>query len=138
MSISATVLLLATTVYREAGGTGHDQMVKVADVVVNRVHNERFPSTVENVILQQGQFSGNRRGQNLDHIKIALVSRKEGYGSHPVWDDALRISQEALSPGYQTHHNYLYFNAHGGKNHFNGSFPRSHNSKIHYHGHKRK
>jgi len=49
--------MLERIVQAEAGGSGYDGMLAVANVVLNRVKYERFPNTVEEVIFAQKQFT---------------------------------------------------------------------------------
>ncbi len=55
--------LLACCVQAEAGNQSIEGKQLVADVVLNRVDNEDFPDSIENVIKQSGQFAvvGNGR-----------------------------------------------------------------------------
>lgn len=48
--------LLAALVFAESGNQDLDGMRLVADVVLNRVEDERFPATIPDVIYQPGQF----------------------------------------------------------------------------------
>ena len=52
------IRILATTVYYEAGGTTEQLRGYVAQVVLNRVADSRFPDTIYGVITQRGQYSG--------------------------------------------------------------------------------
>jgi len=47
---------LAKVVLHEAGNQGRTGMIAVAEVVMNRLRNPRFPKTICGVILQRGQF----------------------------------------------------------------------------------
>lgn len=51
------VRILATTVYYEAGMTTEQLRQYVAQVVLNRVADSRFPNTIKGVITQAGQYS---------------------------------------------------------------------------------
>jgi len=51
------IALLTHLVSAEAGGEPFAGQVAVAAVVLNRLHDPRFPSTVEDVIFQPGAFS---------------------------------------------------------------------------------
>ena len=53
----ADVKLLASLIYLEANGSGHDGMWAVGTVVVNRVRSGSFPNTLEGVIYAKGQFT---------------------------------------------------------------------------------
>ena len=51
------IRILTTTVFHEAGHTTEQQRQYVAQVVLNRVEDSRFPDTVKGVITQPGQYS---------------------------------------------------------------------------------
>lgn len=57
MSAYAAAICLALTVYHEARGEPLAAQHAVAEVVINRVVSDRFPSTVCEVVLQNAQFS---------------------------------------------------------------------------------
>lgn len=48
--------LLAIVVYAEAGNQDFKGKQLVADVVLNRMYDPRFPNTIQDVIYQKGQF----------------------------------------------------------------------------------
>lgn len=52
------IRILATTVYYEAGSTTEQLREYVAQVVLNRVSDSRFPNTVKGVVTQPGQYAG--------------------------------------------------------------------------------
>lgn len=51
------IRILTTTVFHEAGHTTEQLRKYVAQVVLNRVEDSRFPDTVKGVITQPGQYS---------------------------------------------------------------------------------
>lgn len=51
------IRILTTTVFHEAGHTTEQLRQYVAQVVLNRVEDSRFPDTVKGVIAQPGQYS---------------------------------------------------------------------------------
>lgn len=51
------ICILTTTVFHEAGHTTEQLRQYVAQVVLNRVEDSRFPDTVKGVITQPGQYS---------------------------------------------------------------------------------
>jgi len=58
LNISAEeVAILERIVQAEAGGSGYDGMLAVANVVLNRVQSERFPNTVTEVVFAHRQFT---------------------------------------------------------------------------------
>lgn len=48
---------LSHVIYAEAGNCSRDMMVSVGSVVLNRVADDRFPGTIEEVIFQSGQYA---------------------------------------------------------------------------------
>jgi spore germination cell wall hydrolase CwlJ-like protein len=52
------VELLACVIYQEVGGNAQcdDCRRRVADIVLNRVSDERFPNTIYDVLMQKGQY----------------------------------------------------------------------------------
>lgn len=72
---------IAKVVQAEAGNQSLEGKRLVAAVVLNRVDNEIFPDTVDEVVSQQGQFSTYR-----------LLEKTE-----PAWDDLLAVKMEMES-----------------------------------------
>lgn len=54
----ATLTLLAQVVTHESGNQPLDGKIAVANVMLNRVADSRFPNTLSGVIYQEGQFPG--------------------------------------------------------------------------------
>lgn len=80
--------LLACTVWAEAGNQDAYGKELVADVVLNRVDDPRFPDTIREVIFQKGQFSTVRDGaldrayynvtqECFDAVSNELLSRND-------------------------------------------------------------
>ena len=90
------VYLLACLVYCEAGNQSLDGQRAVANVVVNRVNDSRFPSTITDVIYQPGQF----RPQN-DYVLNSVM--REG----PP-ESCINAAREAIS-GVNTLGNYMFY-----------------------------
>lgn len=49
--------ILSHIISAEAGNCSKDMMLSVGSVVLNRVQDDRFPNTIEEVVFQQGQYS---------------------------------------------------------------------------------
>ena len=49
--------ILSHIISAEAGNFSEDMMLSVGSVVLNRVQDDRFPDTIEEVVFQQGQYS---------------------------------------------------------------------------------
>lgn len=128
------LLSLAITVYDEAGGKGIDAMQFVADTVINRVHSNKFPNTVEGVIYQRGQFAwvGKYRHHTLDDLKrtkARMIKRKEPHSSPFVWLDAVKIADKSLAHDFVPKTHSLYFSSRTINAHSYGY--------SHHHKHKR-
>jgi spore germination cell wall hydrolase CwlJ-like protein len=78
---------LAKVVLHEAGNQGRVGMTAVAEVVMNRLKNPRFPKTICGVILQRGQFfnvhayNGRRDPRWSQAVAIARAVRDGESGS---------------------------------------------------------
>ena len=66
---------IADVVYTESNNQSEMGKRLVIDVILNRVDNETFPNTVQEVLSQKGQFSKYSYGQPLDDI-IVLVKEE--------------------------------------------------------------
>lgn len=71
------VIFLARVIHAEARGESFRGQVAVGAVILNRVDHTRFPSTIRDVILQEGQFCTLADGQvNLYPSKTAIEAAK--------------------------------------------------------------
>lgn len=66
---SSDLRYLTAIVYCEAGSESYKGKVAVANVVLNRVNNKKYPNTIKSVIYQKGQFTPARSGS----LKKALA-----------------------------------------------------------------
>lgn len=67
------LLYLAQTITGEARGENLKGQIAVGAVVLNRVRDERFPSTIRDVVLERGQFTSVYDGQiNIYYSDSAL------------------------------------------------------------------
>lgn len=71
------LLYLAQTITGEARGENLKGQIAVGAVVLNRVNDERFPSTIRDVVLERGQFTSVYDGQiNYYYSDMALEAAK--------------------------------------------------------------
>lgn len=84
--------ILSHLICGEAEGCSRDMKLSVGSVVLNRVKDERFPDTIEEVVFQEGQYSctwdGNYyRTPSEDTIDIAKYLLNNGSVLEPevVW-----------------------------------------------------
>lgn len=89
--------LLACMVYVESGAESYEGQLAVANVIMNRVRNERFDDTIAEVIYAPGQFPGAHNGV-LDGVLASGPS-----------ESCMRAAQEALA-GVNNIGDYYYFN----------------------------
>lgn len=86
--------MLERIVQAEAGGSGYDGMLAVANVVLNRVKYERFPDTVTEVIFANRQFTPISDGR---------------YYTVKVSETAKQVVQDALNGARILDEDALYF-----------------------------
>ncbi len=100
-SYSKDVNLLAHLIYAEARGEPYTGQVAVGAVVLNRVRDSRFPSTIAGVIYQPGAFSVVNDGQiNLQPNQTAYNAARDAlngwdptYGCLYYWNPATAKSK---------------------------------------------
>lgn len=90
---------LALTVYHESRGEPLVGQKMVADVVMNRKRDSRFPSTVCGVVFQRSQFS-------------YLSKRNLSPRDQAAWDRAVEIARDYIRRD-TSEWGYLYFNSLG-------------------------
>ena len=85
--------MLACVIYQEAGGdkSCDDCRRMVADVVLNRVNDDRFPNSIEAVLMQPGQYG------NFSETGIRWPARYVNPGEQEAVARAYRIAEEVLS-----------------------------------------
>ena len=49
--------MVAKTIFKEAGGCSWDHMVYVGAVIINRLHSDKFPNTIYDVLVAPRQYS---------------------------------------------------------------------------------
>lgn len=84
---------LACVIYQEVGGSMHcdDCRRRVADVVLNRVADPRFPNSIEGVLLQSGQYG------RLSWTGIIWAGRATNPNEQYAVERAYRIADEILA-----------------------------------------
>lgn len=83
--------ILARAIWAEARGEGPAGMLAVANVIMNRVADRRWPNTVRGVILQPLQFSAFNDGDPNKALALAADN------STPLFPEALAIARAALN-----------------------------------------
>lgn len=77
--------ILSHIISAESGNCSEDMMIAVGSVVLNRVEDERFPDTIEEVVFQPGQYSPTWNG---------------AYYNDPT-DEAVEVAEMLLTDGSQ-------------------------------------
>lgn len=108
---------LARVAYYEARGEGELGMRLVAEVALNRVNDEKFPSSICAVVKQRGQFS--------------WVGRTSGTPNGASWERAKKIARQTLAEGSK-HTDALFFRAGGGSKCMNRSRKMKHGAHSFY------
>ena len=84
--------VLSHIISAEAGNCSEDMMLSVGSVVLNRVADDRFPDTIEEVVFQPGQYSPTWNGAYYaepteEAVEVAKTLLEEGSAidSSVVW-----------------------------------------------------
>lgn len=80
--------LLASIIYCEAGNQSYEGKMAVGLVIMNRVYNKSFPSTIREVVYQKNQFTPARNG--------ALTKAQKNYKTL-VTDECKKAAAEVLA-----------------------------------------
>ena len=88
--------LFATVLYTEAGDQGHDGLLAVANVILNRIEAKRWGPTLEDVLFAKGQFSG---------AKASVIEKAQKKG---IPEACYKAAREALA-GRNTIGDFLHF-----------------------------
>lgn len=75
--------ILSHIISAEAGNCSRDMMLSVGSVVLNRVEDDRFPNTIQEVVFQEGQYAPTWNGT---------------YWDVPT-DEAVEVAEELLENG---------------------------------------
>lgn len=75
--------VLSHIISAEAGNCSEDMMLSVGSVVLNRVADDRFPDTIEEVVFQPGQYSPTWNGAYYNEptegaVEVAKTLLKNG------------------------------------------------------------
>ena len=115
MSFIVCWLALTLNIYTEAGGEGKGGMERVADTVMTRVHNDKYPDNVCKVVMQPNQFSWTKRLKSKDYKglmhyqKHVLNVRKFSDKERLAYMQAASIAYKALQPGYKPKYRFIHF-----------------------------
>ena len=107
--MSLEALCLATAIYFESKNEPLKGQYSVAEVVLNRRDNSRYPNTICKVVSQKNQFSW-QRGDN--HMRVPYKAKtNELYKQE--WDKAVKIANDSLKNKTNYTKGALFFNRSG-------------------------
>ena len=89
------IRILTTTVFHEAGHTTEQLRQYVAQVVLNRVEDSRFPDTVKGVITQPGQYSTKYATVEAANA-IQATDSKNGTYYYGICEDSVKAAMMGL------------------------------------------
>lgn len=96
--------MLALTIWKEARNQPIDGQFRVADTILNRVADPRWPDTIKGVALQPWQFSVYNKNDPNRALQPEFTSETDW----EAWGTALRIARWACSEGPQTPVNHYH------------------------------
>ncbi len=97
------IWLLACIVKYESGWEPYEGKLAVANVVLNRVKDSRFPSTIKNVVYSRNQFTGVSNGYGgpssyfaNNYYNVPITNGPHNYGQKVHPQECMRAAIEAL------------------------------------------
>ena len=83
---------LAQNIYFEARGSNFADKVAVADVVLNRTHDRRYPETVCDVVRQGVQDSNGNMARNKCQFSWYCDGKNDRATDEDAWEEAMLIA----------------------------------------------
>lgn len=99
--------ILSHIISAEAGNCGEEMLIGCGSVVLNRVADERFPNTIQEVVFQSGQYAPTWNGAYYNEpteeaVEVAKMLLEEGsqYPADVVWqsNEVLGEIYKAIDP----------------------------------------
>jgi N-acetylmuramoyl-L-alanine amidase len=99
----STLTCMAVAIYFEARGEPIDGQMLVAETIINRVEDERWPDTVCEVVKQPHQFSFYSDGKSdtprdLEAYATAVLVASDALSGHHMYGGALYYHTTAVKP----------------------------------------
>jgi len=88
---------LAQNIYYEARGSNRADRIAVADVVLNRVQDTRYPNTVCGVVRQGKQYADGRMIRNKCQFSWYCDGKSDWPRDMDAWVDAQQIAYNMLT-----------------------------------------
>lgn len=96
-STDEQVNALALNMYHEARDQGHDGMLLVAEVTINRVENPHFPDTICDVVYQGRQDSRGNMIRNKCQFSWYCDGRSDRARNQEMWDEVEELATSILN-----------------------------------------
>lgn len=115
--LAEAVLIMTMNIYHESRGESLAGQHAVADTVITRVHDARWPDSVEEVVLQSKQFSWVREKKvknvfDLMALQDAILhSKKTTARDIASYRQAEKIARRTLQAGYKPRYKFTHFHA---------------------------
>jgi spore germination cell wall hydrolase CwlJ-like protein len=84
-------LCLAQAIYHEARGESHEGQLAVANVIINRAMNKRYPSTICGVVFQNADL-----GRYKCQFTFACDGRSDLGGERAAWERSMALAESAF------------------------------------------
>ena len=91
--MSASLMCLALAIFHESGNQSVKGKQAVAEVVINRVNNEKYPNSVCSVIKQPSQFAWYNKNVSLSNPPRIIYKNTQ---SKQQWEISKEIARQQL------------------------------------------
>lgn len=115
MSFITCWLALTLNIYSEARGESQVGKQLIADTVITRTLNDKYPDDICEVILQPKQFSWTSRLKTKDlnglikHNKKIFKSRKFNDKERRAYYQSAKVAFLSMRSGYKPRYRYIHF-----------------------------
>lgn len=115
--LAEAVLIMTMNIYHESRGESLAGQYAVADTVITRVNDTRWPNSVEGVVLQSKQFSWVREKRvknvfDLMALQDAILHSKATVPRDiAAYRQAEKIARRVLKAGYKPRYKFTHFHA---------------------------
>lgn len=117
MNFEAALLALTLNIFFEARGESEMGQHAVADTVITRVIDPRYPDSVEDVVLQHKQFSWVREKKVMSFVDLIDLQHRvlHSKGTKPAdiaaYKRAEKLARKVLRPGYKPRYRFTHFHS---------------------------
>lgn len=133
--ILESLLAMTLNLYMEARGEGIQGMHLVADTTLTRVHSDKWPDTVEDVVLQPHQFSWTAENGVDDLQDMISLQHKILDNAQPSdiasYRQAEAVARKVLSKGYKPRYRFHFYHTKKVRPHWANKMHYAHTYKNH-------